>query len=233
MKKFFPYVAVLVLLLSAGLNAAEVITGAEKVQFKGKKIFAWLNGQPMEVTNQVALPFNIVVETNGTFTVDGGRTRALQDGDLLGSDGMLLKPDGSIGPVMNHLTLNRGQLLRAEDGEAAAPEAAMQLGDGTVVRPDRKIIGPTGSPSWLLDGELFRPQGGTFPARDTITMQNGQVMVQKDGTMLVVGATRSITMNDGTKVFGDGTIIGFNNGPRSTLTEGQVLPIEGVIVRRH
>jgi hypothetical protein len=38
-------------------------------------------------------------------------------------------------------------------------------------------------------------------------------------------------MNNGTKVMGDGTIIGFN-GERSTVTEGQILPLEGIIVRR-
>jgi hypothetical protein len=81
-----------------------------------------------------------------------------------------------------------------------------------------------------LDGELLRPQGGTIPAQDTITMQNGQVMVQKEGSMIVVGATRSMMMNDGTKVLGDGTVITFND--RMKLTEGQVIPIEGVVVRR-
>ena len=231
MKMFFPHLAVLALVFTSGLPAAIIITGAEKVEFKENKVFAWLNGKPTEVTNQVALPFNILIETNGTFTVDGRKARALQEGDILGRDGMLLKPDGTIGPVMDHLTMNRGQVLRAEDGDAAPPSNALQLGDSTIVQPDRKVITASGSASWLQDGELLQPQGGTIPARDTITMQKGQVIVQKDGTQIIVGPTRSIMMNNGTKVMGDGTIIGFN-GERSAVTEGQILPIEGIIVRR-
>jgi hypothetical protein len=231
MNRIVSHIAVLTLLATGVAYAAETITTAEKVQFKDRKILAWLNGTPVETTNKVEFPLNIIVETNGTFTVEGGRVRALQDGDILGRDGMLLRPDGSITPVMDHVTLNRGQVLRAEDGEAAAPATPLQLGDGTVIRPDRKVLTPTGSASWLQDGELLQPGGGTYPARDTITMRNGQVLVQKDGSMISVGASRSIMMNNGTKVMGDGTVISFN-GERRTLTEGEVLPIEGIIVRR-
>jgi hypothetical protein len=231
MNRIVSQVSLAVLLLAGGATAAEIITGAEKVQLQKGKVVAWLQGGIVEAKTKVALPFNIVVETNGSFTVDGGRLRSLEEGDILGRDGMLLKPDGSIGPVMDHITMNRGQVLRADDGAAAQPATNMQLGDGTVIQPDRKVITPSGSPSWLLDGELIRPGGGTYPARDTITMQNGKVMVQKDGSPLTVEPNRTIMMNDGTKVFGDGTFIRFN-GDRGAVTEGQVVTIEGVIVRR-
>jgi hypothetical protein len=221
------------LLFTAGLHAApnQPITNAEKVQFKNKKVYASIDGGLVAVTNQVALPFNILIDTNGMFTVDGGGMRALQDGDILSRDGMLLRPDGSISPVMDHITMNRGQVLRADDGEAAAPHAALQLGDGTVIQPDRKVVSPDGSPRWLQDGELLRPGGGTFPARDTVTMQNGQVVVQKDGAKIPVGAGRSIMMNNGTKVLGDGTLISFDGGLR-TVSEGEIIALEGIIVRK-
>jgi hypothetical protein len=238
MNRIASQIAVIALLTTIVAHSAETITNAEKVQFKDRKVYAWLNGGRVEVTNKVELPFNILIETNGTFTVDDGRLRALQDGDVLGRDGMLLRPDGSITPVMDHITLNRGQVLRA-DGDAAEPQAALQLGDGTVIRPDRKVVTPTGMASWLQDGELLRPGGGTYPARDTITMRNGRVMVQKDGSMLTVEPNRNITMNDGTKVFADGTYILFNKArgtvsgePVQQLVEGQVLTLEGIVVRR-
>jgi hypothetical protein len=231
MNRIVSHAALAALLLSGGATAAEVITGAEKIQLQKGKVVAWLQGKAIEAKAKVSLPFNIVIETNGLFTVDGGPVRALEEGDVLGRDGMLLKPDGSIGPVMDHITMNRGQVLRADDGAAAPPANNLQLGDGTVIQPDRKVITPSGSPSWLLDGELIRPGGGTYPARDTITMQNGKVMVQKDGSQLTVEPNRTIMMNDGTKVFGDGTFIRFN-GDRGVVAEGQVVTIEGVIVRR-
>ena len=219
------------LVVSFSLIAAPM-TGVEKVQFRDNKVFAWQNGAVLEVVKEVALPFDILVQTNGTFTVNGGKQRRLEEGEMLGRDGMLLKPDGSILAMMDHVTMNRGQVLRSEDGEAAAPRDVIQLGDGTTLRPDRKIISPQGNASWLLDGELLQPEGGTLPARDTITMQNGRVMVQKDGSMLVLDPTRSITMNDGTKVLGDGTVISFLTGDQTKLAEGQVFVIEGVVVHR-
>ena len=219
------------LLVSFSLVAAPM-TGVEKVQFRDNKVFAWRNGAVIQTKTEVALPFEILVQTNGIFTVKGGKVRRLEEGDILGSDGMLLKPDGNIHAMMDHVTLNRGQVLQNADGEAATPRDSIQLGDGMTLRPDRKIITPQGKASWLLDGELFKPEGGTLPARDTITMQNGRVMVQKDGTMLALDPARSITMNDGTKVLGDGTVIGFLTGTQTKLAEGQVHIIEGVVVHR-
>jgi ribosomal protein L21 len=54
------------------------------------------------------------------------------------------------------------------------------------------------------------------------------VIVQKDGSQLTVASGRSITMNDGTKVMGDGTVIRFN-GDQTTVKEGQILALEGVV----
>jgi hypothetical protein len=125
--------------------------------------------------------------------------------------------------------MNRGQVLSAEDGEAAVPKAVLQLGDGTTIQPDRKVINAAGFARWLQDGELLQPKGGTMPARDTIKMQYGQVIGQKDGSMLTVPVNRSIMMNNGTKVMWDGTIIAFN-GERRTVKEGEVIEIEGIIV---
>jgi len=225
------FVGLTLALCSFGLMAAPM-TGVDKVQFKDNKVFAWRNGGIIEAVTEVALPFDILVQTNGAFTVKAGKKRQLEEGEILGRDGMLLKPDGSIVALMDHVTLNRGQVLHNEDGEAAAARDVIQLGDGMTLRPDRKIITPQGNASWLLDGELLKPEGGSLPARDTITMQGGRVMVQKDGSMLPLDPARSITMNDGTKVLGDGTVIGFLSDGRTKLAEGEVLVIEGVVVRR-
>jgi hypothetical protein len=79
-----------------------------------------------------------------------------------------------------------------KDGESTELRAAMQLGDGTTILPEGKIITRDGSSRRLLDGELFQLEGGVVPARDTITLQNGRVMVQKDGAMLAVEPGRSV-----------------------------------------
>ena len=225
----FKLVALLFLLCS--FRTLAVPTNViEKVEFKNNKVLVWPGGEVLKAPNEITLPFGIVVRTNGAFTVKGGKARALQEGDILGTDGMLIKPDGSITPVMDHVSLNRGRVVVMKDGETTELRDVLQLGDGTTVSPDGKITPRVGSARMLLDGELFQLEGGALPARDTITMKNGQVVVQKDGSKLVVDPERSITMNDGTKVMGDGTIIKFN-GDRLTLSEGQIFTLDGVVTR--
>ncbi len=223
-------VLLIAFLVSISALTAAPSSGIERVQFTKHKVVSWPGGEVLNAPNQIALPFNIVVLTNGTFMVNGGRRRALQEGEILGADGMLIKPDGSITPVIDHVTLNRGHVILFKDGEPIELNQTVQLGDGTTVAPDWKITPRVGSPRRLLDGELFQLEGNSLPARDTITKQNGRVMVQKDGSMLALDPARSIMMNDGTKVFGDGTFITFHGG-RSTLGEGQIYIVQGVVTR--
>ncbi len=203
---------------------------AEKVQFRNDKVVALPSGQELAAPNEITLPFDIVVHTNGTFTVKGGPSRQLQEGEILGSDGMLIKPDGAITPVIDHVTMNRGKVVLMKDGVATEVKGLLQLSDGTTVFPEGKISPRDGAPRRLLDGEIFQLTGGSLPARDTITMRNGKVIVQKDGSQLTVEPSRSITMNDGTKVLSDGTIIKFN-GDQTAVSEGQIYTLEGVVKR--
>ena len=202
----------------------------ERVQFKADHVYVWPDGQILAAPDEVKLPFDIVVQTNGAFTVKGGKQRQLHEGESLGADGMLTKSDGTIVPVMDHVTFNRGRVVVVKDGEASELTSVLKLGDGTTIAPDGQITPRVGSPRRLLDGELFRLEGGSLPARDSVTLQNGRVSVQKDGSKIEVEPGRSITMNDGTKVFGDGTVVKFN-GEKLKLTEGQILTLEGVVTR--
>jgi hypothetical protein len=220
----------LTLLIATCLLNSAPPGNVERVQFKAEHVYFWPEGKILGAPDEISLPFNIVVQTNGIFTVKGGKARQLKEGESLGADGMLTKPDGSIVPVLDHISLNRGRVMMVKDGEVSEVNATLRLGDGTVISPDGQITPRVGSPRRLMDGELFRLEGGNLPARDTITMQNGRVSVQKDGSKLDVEAGRTITMNDGTKVFSDGTIIKFN-GEKLKVAEGQILELEGVVTR--
>ena len=223
------HVTALILLLAQSLPGA-LPSVVERIQFKGGKIYVWPGAELLMAPDELTLPFSIIVQTNGSFTVKGGKARMLQEGEILRADGMLTKPDGSITPVMDHVSLNRGRVMLMKDGDISELTSILRLGDGTIIAPDGKITPGTGSPRRLMDGELFRLEGGSLPTRDTVTMQGGRVSVQKDGAKLNVEPGRSLTMNDGTKVFGDGTIVKFN-GERTVVSEGQVLTLDGVITR--
>lgn len=212
--------------LLCSLNAAPPLA-ADKVQFQNNKVLALPGGQTLRAPNEITLPFDIVIRTNGSYTVKSGSTRQLQEGEILGSDGMLIKPDGSIVPVVDHITMNRGKVILFRDGVATEVTQLLRLSDGTMVFPEGNIS-RDGTPRRMLDGEIFKLNGGSLPARDTITVKNGRVVVQKDGSQITVEPGRSITMNDGTKVMGDGTVTKFN-GDQLTVSEGEIYTLEGVV----
>jgi hypothetical protein len=212
-------------ILCGVLTAAPL--AADKVQFQKGKVFAMQNNALTEARQEVALPFDILVNTNGAFTVAGGKPRQLREGEILDRSGMLLKGDGTISPVMDHVAMNRGRVMVVRDGDASEVKDLVKLGDGSTISADAYLTPSSGTRRRLLDGEIFFLKGGALPSRDTISMKDGRVMVQKDGSPLVIEGARTITMNDGTKVFGDGTVVKFN-GETKKLREGETIVVEGV-----
>ncbi len=202
----------------------------EKVQFQKGKVIVSPGNRTLMAPEEATLPLSIVVQTNGSFTVKGGNPRALQEGDSLGSDGMLTRADGTISPVIDHVSRQRGRVTLLKDGQSSEPREMLRLADGTTVTPEGKITTPNGNSRMLLDGEILKLEGGSVTARDTITRQNGRVKVQKDGSTITVEAGRTIMMNDGTKVFSDGTVL-MANGQQVSLAEGEVITIDGVVTR--
>lgn len=223
-------VAGLALLFSAAVSFAATTNAVDKVQFQGGQVRTWPGGKTLLAPDEAALPFEVVVKTNGTFTVQGGKRRSLLEGESIGKDGLLTKADGTTQPVVDHAAYQRGRLVVVKDGEAGAAPAPVKLADGTTIYPEGKVTSPGGASRRLLDGEVFRLQGGALPARDTITLQDGKVKVQKDGSLLTVEPGRSIMMNNGTKVFGNGKVIQAD-GTETQLAEGQIFIIEGVVTR--
>jgi hypothetical protein len=217
-------------LAALGWNVAQAQgAGAEWVVFQDGKVFPERSKVPLE--ENITFPGAIRVMTNGTFTVNGGKERKFQEGQILNSDGTLVSPDGTITPVADHVTLDRGKVVLIKDGERTPVSQVATLADGSQVYPDGIVLRKDGSKIRLLDGQILKLNGTELPATDSITLQNGKVIVQKDGAKLYVKPGTSLMMSDGTKVFGDGTIVS-KDGQKSAVTEGQIIPIEGPISRR-
>src|SRR5215204_1219911 len=93
---------ILGLLLSMAWSVAS--SGAEKadsdtvksVTIKRGILIATIDDLPVEATNEITFPKNIVIGTNGMFKVGGGKERPLAEGQVLDRDGMLTSPDGSV-----------------------------------------------------------------------------------------------------------------------------------------
>ena len=73
---------------------------------------------------------------------------------------------------------------------------------------------------------MMQLTGAVIPSQDTVTLRNSRTILQKDGAKITLQPLQSIMMSDGTKVYGNGTIE-YRDGRRVTLTEGQILVIEG------
>jgi len=199
----------------------------DQVRIQDGKLIAVADGKTFTPTNAVAMPFNIKVMTNLTFTVGAGNARKLAEGQILSKDGILQSPDGSLMPVLDHVTQKNGRVIVYKDGLATQLTDQTKLSDGSQVMADGSFIDKSGRRTRLLDGQLIKLDGSTLPATDTATLTSGKVVVQKDGALITLQPTQSMMMSNGTKVLGNGTMIG-KDGTTSTLAEGQVVKIEGV-----
>jgi hypothetical protein len=220
-------VALCFLLVSFAFRAPS----AEWVLFQDGKMFAEHAGNKIPMEEPITFSGGVKVTTNGTFTVNGGKERKFQEGQILNADGTLISPDGTITPVVDHVTLEKGQVVVIKDGEKTPVSKTAVLADGSQVNPDGTVLRKDGSKFRLLDGQILRLNGAELPAIDSITLQNGKVFVQKDGSKLYVKPGTSMMMSDGTKVYGDGLIVS-KDGQKTSLTEGQIVPVEGPISKR-
>lgn len=216
--------------LLASLLPAAVLAADEpvlSVQLQKGAIMVRRGAGLTEATNTVELPGAIRVLTNGIFTVKGGKERRLTEGQVIGADGSLTSPNGTITPVGDHVVLQRGRVMLVRDGEATPATGEVVLGDGRRIQPDGSIRTPQGTLQRMLDGQLLKFEGAAIAATDTASLQKGAVVLQKDGSRITLRRDQKMAMSDGTQVFGDGRVI-LPNGTQKRLAEGEILRIQGV-----
>jgi hypothetical protein len=209
---------------------AQTGSSVDGVTVTNNEVFGLRDGTSEVLTDNLKLPFDIEVTTNGTFTVAHGKSRKLVEGQVLRSDGWLLNPDGSMQPIFDHVVMQKGHVIVVRDGEATTLTESMRFPNNLSIAPDGSCIYPNGGPSRLADGQLFHLDGTTIPAKDAVTLKNGQVMVQKDGTLIPLSPGQTMGMNDGTRVRGDG-LIQKHDGTTTQLREGQTIFIAGPVIK--
>jgi hypothetical protein len=203
--------------------------GVEKVVNRDGKVQAQVGGTLQPMKAPVAFAGGILVNTNGAFKVGGGKERKLENGQAITPDGMLHKPDGTIGPVFDHYVAKGNRVYLVKDGGGPAPVTQnVVLADGSVLSPDGTLRG-AGGLKRLLEGNTLRLDGNVIPTLDTVTFKGGKVVVQKDGAIIPVAS--SITMNDGTRVLANGTMISFDGKKTTKLKEGETITLPGALRR--
>ncbi|MGD0022934.1 MAG: DUF6799 domain-containing protein [Smithellaceae bacterium] len=205
---------------------AQTNNPADGVTVKGGEVYCLRGGQLELLTDNLKLPFDIEVNTNGSFKVGSGQERKLEEGQVLRRDGWLLNRDGSTWPVFDYVAMKEGKVIVVRDGEAETLTAPTTFPGNLKIAPDGSCVYPNGSSARLVDGQLFRLDGTSVPAKDTVTLKNGRVVVQKSGTLISLMPSEIMGMNDGTRVRGNGTIMN-RDGTITQLREGQTVLIEG------
>ena len=222
------------ILLLAAVGAisvpAQAASLADGVTVKDGKEYSLQGEQLTRLADNLEFSSEVVVTTNGTFKVAHGKERKIADGQVIRRDGWILNPDGSVEPVFDHVTMQEGKVVVVRDGQAEALAKPMTFPNKLSINPDGSCSYPDGSRSRLMDGQIFRLDGTPIPTKDTITMKNGRVMVQKEGLLIPISPVQIIGMNDGTSVRGDG-FLQKRDGTSSQLREGQTILIEGALVK--
>lgn len=215
--------AVLPLRAADPAPAPETVTS---VTFKQGKVVVPKDDKVVESTNDVVVAKVVVVQTNGVFTVKRGKERQLTEGQIIGADGMLTSPDGTVVPVVDHLAVKNGRVLLVRDGVATSLTTDFTLPDRSQVTPDASVRATDGKLRRLLDGQLIKLDGTVLPVTDTASLQGGTVVLFKDGGRMELKRGQSMAMSDGSRVNGDGTVIKAD-GSRVMLKEGEILKLSG------
>ena len=206
---------------------AQTNNPADGVTVKGEEVYC-IRGEQLEVlTDNLKLSSDIEVKTNGYFKVGNGQERKLEEGQVLRRDGWLLNRDGSVWPVFDYVAMKEGKVIVVRDGRAETLTAPTTFPGNLKIAPDGTCVYPNGSSARLVDGQLFRLDGTSIPAKDTVTLKDGRVVVQKSGTLITLMPSQIMGMNDGTRVRWDGAIMN-QDGTMTQLREGQTVLIAGV-----
>lgn len=218
---------VLLASLSIPIFRARAADNVDGVTVKNQEVYEIQGDKLDPLTQNLKLAFDVEVSTNGTFKVgDDGKERQIQEGQVVRNDGWLLNPNGSVEPVFDHVAMKNGRVYVVRDGESSALSKEMTFPNGMTVNPEGYGSNLPDGRIRLQDGQLFHLDGTPIQAKDTISMKNGRVVVQKSGTLIPLSSVQIMGMDNGTRVRGDGTIWK-RDGTTFQLKEGQTILVEG------
>ena len=201
------------------------------VTLKDGQVCSLRGDQSEALTEDLKLPFDVEVKTNGTFTVADGKERKLEEGQVIRRDGWLMNRDGSVEPVFDHVAMKDGRVVIVQDGKVDPLTGSKTFPNNLRIGPDGWCVYPSGVNNRLMDGQLFRLDGSPILTKDTITLKGGRVLVQRFGKVVSVSGLQIAGMSDGSRVNGSGLLTKMD-GTTIQLREGQTVLVDGLLSRR-
>jgi hypothetical protein len=222
--------SVLPVLCACSLQA-QPDTSVDAVTLKGGQVFCLRAGESAVLTNTLEMPFEVEVQTNGTFTVAKGKERTLAEGQTIRNDGWLINANGSLEPVFDHISMRAGRVTIVRDGVAMPVKETLSFPNNLRISPDASCVYPSGARTRLADGQFFRMDGSSIPGKDSVTLKNGRVVALRDGSLIPLTPVQILGMADGTRVQGDG-LITKRDGSTFQLKEGETVFFEARATRQ-
>jgi hypothetical protein len=210
----------------SGVAKAQEIKSLDFVMRKGDAVFVVTNRQSTLLDHDLILTPELKVMTNGIIKVSPGEEKKLLEGCKLTLDGFWLNDDGMLAQFKPHYILKDRGLFLVEDGIYRKANEEIAFKNGALLRTDGTVVTPGGGMIRLQDGQGLTAEGQTLHALDHIMMNNGKLVLQKDGSIVDLPSGRTIGMSDGTKVTGDG-LVTKRSGEQIQLREGQRLTVDG------
>ena len=224
-------VAVLFCLAGALLTIqAQEIRTMDYIVNMGGRVFVVTNNQSALLEHEFILTTDLNVMTNGIIKIKGDGQVKLQEGRKVSLDGFWMNDDGVLAQFKPHYMMKDGGLMFVEDGIFTRVDHAVVFKNGTVLGTDGVVLTRDQRMTRLQDGQALTVEGKTLPALDQVMMSNGNLVLQKDGSIVALPAGRTIGMSDGTKVQGGG-VITRKSGEQVMLKEGQRLVLDGAAMR--
>jgi hypothetical protein len=176
--------------------------------------------------HEFILTADLKVMTNGTIQITSGGEIQLQEGRKVSMDGFWMNDDGTLVQFKPHYLVKERELFFVEDGVFTRVDHDLTFYNGAVLGTDGIVTTRDQRKFQLQDGQALTADGKTLPALDQVMMINGQLVLQKDGSIVPLPIVSTMGMSEGTRVKGNGMITS-PNGSQFTLKEGQRIILAG------
>ena len=167
----------------------------------------------------------LTVTTNGVIEIAGDVEEQLTENKRVTLDGFWISPDGTLQAFKPHYLMKDGVLYFVRSGVLTRLEQDVSFSNGIVLRLDGILASGTRLIR-LQDGQRLGLMGEVISALDHVMMVNGELVLQKDGSIVPLPAISTMGMSEGSRVTGAG-LITTPSGEQFALSDGQRLTLDG------
>jgi hypothetical protein len=210
---------------------AQELRNLDHVIKKDGSVFVVTNNQSTLLESDLVLANGLKVMTNGVIKSAGDKKTILKEGRRLSLDGYWMNDDGMFVQFDPHYVIKDRGLYFVQDGVFTRLDHDVTFKNGTLLKTDGTVFTADQRMVRLQDGQALTVDGSALAAQDFVSVINGRLILQKDGSIIDLPVGRTIGMSDGTQINASG-IVTRRSGQQIMLKNGQRLILEGAAMPR-